>query len=111
MGKTQIPSSCPLAGKCGGCQLPNMDYSRQLQWKQRKVEKLLSPFVKSLPIVAMEYPYHYRNKVQAAFGLNRSRKIISGVYQSTSGKIAPIDQCLLEDKIEDRNIFTIRELM
>lgn len=88
-----------------------MDYSRQLQWKQRKVEKLLSPFGKSLPIVAMEYPYHYRNKVQAAFGLNRSRKIISGVYQSTSGKIAPIDQCLLEDKIADRIIVTIRELM
>ena len=29
----------------------------------------------------MADPYHYRNKVQAAFGVNRQGQIISGVYQ------------------------------
>lgn len=80
------PSPCPLAGRCGGCQLPNMEYSRQLRWKQGKVDKLLSPFCRPLPILGMEHPYHYRNKVQAAFGLNRNRRVISGVYQSSSGQ-------------------------
>lgn len=105
------PSPCPLAGRCGGCQLPNMDYSRQLRWKQGKVDKLLSPFCRPLPILGMEHPYHYRNKVQAAFGLNRNRRIISGVYQSSSGRIAATDRCLLEDPRADRIVVSIRKLM
>ena len=104
-------SSCPLGGRCGGCQLPNMDYARQLRWKQGKVDRLLSPFCRPLPILSMEHPYHYRNKVQAAFGLNRSRRIISGVYQSSSGRIAATDRCLLEDETADRIVVTIRKLM
>ena len=55
---------CPLYRKCGGCQLQNMSYPRQLQWKQRKVEKLLGKFGRVQPIIGMETPYHYRNKVR-----------------------------------------------
>ena len=74
--------SCPVYKKCGGCQLQNLSYQKQLEFKHNKVEKLLKHFAKVEPIIGMENPYHYRNKVQAAFYTDRRGKIISGVYQS-----------------------------
>ena len=63
--------SCPVYKKCGGCQLQNLSYPEQLEFKQRKVEKLLKRFCTVEKIIGMKTPYHYRNKVQAAFGVNR----------------------------------------
>lgn len=102
---------CPVYKKCGGCQLQNMDYQRQLQWKQNLCEKLLGSFGKVERIIGMEYPYNYRNKVQAAFGTDRNRKIISGVYQSSTHRIVPINSCMTEDKKADEIIVSIRKLM
>ncbi len=102
---------CPLAKKCGGCQLQNMEYERQLRFKQGKVQSLLGKYGKVKPILGMEYPYHYRNKVQAAFGVNRRREIISGVYQSSTHRIVPVDSCRTEDQTADAIIVTIRRLL
>ena len=63
---------CPVYRKCGGCQLQNMSYERQLIWKQDRCRKLLGKFGKVLPILGMERPYHYRNKVQAAFAFDKT---------------------------------------
>ena len=76
--------SCPVYKKCGGCQLQNLSYPEQLEFKQRKVEKLLKRFCTVEKIIGMKTPYHYRNKVQAAFYTDKKGKIISGVYQSGS---------------------------
>ena len=75
---------CPVAGKCGGCQLQNMTYDRQKAFKQASVVKLFGRYCTVAPIEGMENPYHYRNKVSAAFGTTRSGMIISGVYQSST---------------------------
>ena len=42
--KEQKNSFCPVAGKCGGCQLQNMSYERQLGYKEAKVVKLLGKY-------------------------------------------------------------------
>ena len=102
---------CPLYRKCGGCQLQNMSYPRQLQWKQRKVEKLLGKFGRVQPIIGMETPYHYRNKVQAAFALTQNKRIISGVYQSSTHRVVPVEHCMTEDQKADEIIGTIRGMM
>lgn len=59
----------------------------------------------------MAHPYHYRNKVQAAFGRSRQGQIISGVYQSASHRIVPVSDCMIEDETADRIIVTIRGLL
>ena len=82
---------CAVAKKCGGCQLTNMTYEEQLSFKQAKVIKLLGRFGKVDNIIGMKEPYHYRNKVQAAFGRTRGGMIISGVYQSSTHNIVKID--------------------
>ena len=101
---------CPHAKKCGGCQLQNMSYERQLSFKQVKVIKLLGRFRHVDEIIGMDCPYHYRNKVQAAFG-ERGKEIISGIYQSSTHKIVPVDSCLIEDQKADEIIVTIRKLV
>ncbi len=105
------PDACPLAKKCGGCQLQNMTYERQLKWKQARCEILLKKFGKVDKIIGMDNPYNYRNKVQAAFGRTKSGKIISGVYQSGSHRIVSVDSCMTEDKIADEIIVDIRNML
>ncbi len=102
---------CPLAKKCGGCQLQNMDYPRQLKFKQAKVEKTVGIYGRVGKIVGMENPYHYRCKVQAAFGTTKGGKIISGVYQSSSHRIVNVDSCMIEDEKADEIIVTVRSLL
>ncbi|MGN1315739.1 MAG: 23S rRNA (uracil(1939)-C(5))-methyltransferase RlmD [Acutalibacteraceae bacterium] len=102
---------CPSSRKCGGCQLMNLSYPEQLQFKQAKVVKLLGSFHRVNNIIGMEPPFHYRNKVQAAFGRTRSGEIISGVYQSSTHNIVKTDSCLIEDEIADEIIVTVRKLV
>lgn len=104
-------NACPLYKKCGGCQLQNMTYEEQLSFKQAKTIKYLGRFGHVEEIIGMEKPYHYRNKVQAAFGTTRSGKIISGVYQSSSHNIVLVDECMLEDEIADKIIVDIRKML
>ena len=102
---------CPLYKKCGGCQLQNLSYAEQLKFKQRKVEKLLGEFAHVEPIIGMAEPYHYRNKVQAAFATARNGKIISGVYQSGTHSIVCVDSCLTEDRKADEIIVSVRNML
>lgn len=102
---------CPVSRKCGGCQLMNLTYEEQLKYKQAKVVKLLGTFHRVAPIIGMTEPFHYRNKVQAAFGRTRGGEIISGVYQSSTHNIVKTDSCLIEDKNADEIILTIRKLI
>ena len=59
----------------------------------------------------MEDPYHYRNKVHAAFGRLRDGRIVSGIYQEGTHKIVPVDSCLIEDQTADSIIRDIRGLL
>lgn len=102
--------NCPYHKKCGGCQLSNMSYERQLSFKQVKVIKLLGKYCHVSEIIGMKNPYHYRNKVQAAFG-ERKGEIISGVYQSSTKSIVAVDSCMIEDPLADEIIVTIRKLL
>ena len=102
---------CVHYKKCGGCQLQNLPYDRQLSQKQVRVIKLLGKFGHVNEIIGMEHPYHYRNKVQAAFGTDNKGNIISGIYQSSTHKIVPVDSCLIEDERADEIIVAIRKLL
>ena len=111
MESTQNKTRCPHSKKCGGCQLQNLDYKEQLAHKERTCIRLLGKFCRVEPIISMENPYHYRNKVQAAFYTNKSGKIISGVYQSGTHHVVGIDSCQTEDVVADKIIVAVRRLM
>ena len=74
-------SRCPASGKCGGCRYIDVEYKKQLSLKQKKMEELLGRFGTVKPIVGMENPEHYRNKVHAVFHFDRKKGITSGIYE------------------------------
>lgn len=111
MAKPAMLPRCPLSKKCGGCQLQNLSYERQLVYKQEKVISLLGRYHHVSPIVGMEFPYHYRNKVQAAFGMTRRHEILSGVYQSSTHRIVKVDCCQIEDSTADKIVVSIRRML
>lgn len=102
---------CPYAKKCSGCQMQNMPYQDGLRWKQSQVKKLCGRFGRIAPIIGMEDPTHYRNKVQVAFGMTRNGRVLSGIWQSREKKIVAVDSCMIEDKKASEIAVTVRKLL
>ncbi len=102
---------CPVSDKCGGCKWLALSYEEQLKKKEQFIIKHCGRFGHFEPIIGMEEPYHYRNKVHAVFGEDRRHNIISGIYEENTHRIVPVDSCLLEDKRADEIIVTIREML
>ncbi len=97
----RVESPCPVAGKCGGCQVMNLKYEEQLKMKQSKVYNCLkriggieNPNV--LDIKGMEYPYFYRNKAQFPVGEDKLGKPLIGFYSMRSHNIISSDDCYIE---------------
>ena len=109
--QTQKKEICQYSKRCGGCAFQGMSYEEQLEQKQKTVKKYLKKYVKPDTIVGMYYPYHYRNKVAAAFGRLRNGTFISGTYEEGTHRIVPIESCMIEDKNADRIVGTIRGLL
>lgn len=102
--------TCGAFKRCGGCQL-DMPYEEQLRWKQEKANRILSGFCKVQPIIGMENPYNYRNKVQTVYKLNSSKQIISGVFQSSGKGMVSTDDCMLEDVLAHKITADLKCLM
>ena len=103
----EIRWNCPAAAKCGGCQLTRLSYAEQLQWKQQRVAELLDGICEVRPILGMDDPFHYRNKVHAVLAVDKAGKPISGVYAMGTHRVVPVRHCLIEDCRADRIIQTI----
>ncbi|WP_017472044.1 23S rRNA (uracil(1939)-C(5))-methyltransferase RlmD [Amphibacillus jilinensis] len=109
---TQVPKiDCPVVEVCGGCQIQQLSYQKQLEKKQNQVNKLLSKFGKVEPILGMNNPYYYRNKIHTTFAMNRKGHVISGKYQAGSHQVVPIDSCLIEDQRADEIVVSIRKML
>ncbi len=95
---------CPIARKCGGCQIQEMEYERQLQFKEDKVkgnliriggikeERLMEVME---PIIGMEYPFAYRNKAQFPFGTDKNGRPVTGFYAGRTHDIIANTDCAL----------------
>ena len=107
----QKETVCSVAKKCGGCRYQGVSYQEQLRRKQRITEGLLKKFGKVEPIIGMEDPYYYRNKVHAAFGRDRKGNVISGIYEEKSHRIVSVDDSMIEDKKSQEINRTIRVML
>ena len=95
---------CPIARQCGGCQLQNMTYERQLIFKQNKVRNNIvrlggfdESFVDSImePVMGMEDPWRYRNKAQYPIGTGRDGRPVAGFYAARTHSIIPVSDCMI----------------
>ena len=102
---------CTVSKKCGSCQYQGISYKEQLAVKQKKMNKLLKKFANVKPIIGMENPFYYRNKVHAVFDRDRKGNIICGTYEAKTHKVVPVEECLIEDKISQEIIRAIRDML
>jgi 23S rRNA (uracil1939-C5)-methyltransferase len=101
---------CRIDKKCGGCVYLRHTYEEQLAIKEKRVRSFMEGIAKVRPVTGMEDPFHYRNKVNAAFARRRDGKIVSGIYEEGTHNVIPVTSCLIEDKKADEIIGTIRKL-
>ena len=104
-------SRCPYSKKCGGCQFVDIPYEKQLKKKQQNLQGLLGEFGKLEPIIGMENPDHYRNKVHAVFGLDQKHRPIAGVYEEKTHRVVDVESCFLENEKSTAIIRTIKSLL
>ncbi|UJL47263.1 23S rRNA (uracil(1939)-C(5))-methyltransferase RlmD [Virgibacillus sp. NKC19-16] len=101
---------------CGGCQLQHMSYELQLQMKQDQVHNVMKKIahlehVPVHPIIGMENPSHYRNKVQIPAG-EKNGELIVGFYQKRSHRILQNqDTCYMQDEAINEILPFTRQLM
>ena len=107
----RVNPPCPYFGKCGGCQIQHMSHEAQGKFKQTMVEDLMSHYCKVNPILTMEDPYYYRNKIHSTFAYDRKKQIISGFYQENTHDVIDIDRCIIQDSKADEIIETIKGFM
>ncbi len=89
---------CPLAEKCGACQLMMMRYEAQLKWKRDQVMAALEKYDLSLPVASvlgMKNPWHYRNKTLLPLGYTAGGHYVAGFYGERSHRLIAQDNCLL----------------
>ena len=111
----RIQPKCGVCTACGGCQLQQLSYTAQLEFKRHKVEDAFRrqniENIKVLPCISMENPYEYRNKIQVPIGRDPHGHIVSGFYRSGTHKIIPIDKCWIEDPKAGKIILELKKLM
>lgn len=99
---------CEISRQCGSCQYIEMDYQKQLIKKQEDCKKLFrNEKLMIHPVVGMEEPYGYRNKVIVAFKHDYSY----GLYEEGSHKIVKMRQCLLHDEQTHEVLNKISQLL
>ena len=126
---------CPVARQCGACQHVNQPYDRQLAVKDERVAQLFSQVAAPealRPILGMQDPYAYRNKVMSPFAPGAPRKaapakrgggkrpsrpaspqrdILCGMYAAGTHRIIDTGECLIENAQAKQVIREVRSLM
>lgn len=82
----RVEPECEHFGVCGGCKWQNMNYEKQLKFKQDEVVNNIKRIggiedFESIPILGGNEPYYYRNKMEFSFSNARwltSEEIKSG---------------------------------
>lgn len=101
---------CPLEKRgCGGCPMLSLPYEEQLKRKQAKLEELLGKFGPVAPILGMEDPWHYRNKVISSFAWGPGKNLVSGIYAQGTHRVVPVEQCLLHREVLDQAVAAVRQ--
>ena len=115
---------CPMARKCGGCQIQEMKYPAQLKFKESKVRgnlerigevpyELLDQIMH--PAVGMDgegmQPFRYRNKAQFPIGTDKDGRVIAGFYAGRTHSIIGNTDCVLGVEVNEEILNCILDFM
>lgn len=116
-------SICPQSEKCGACQHIGEPYAKQLKRKDAAVQDLFASIgihngnAVFRPILGMDEPFHYRNKVASPFAPGRRQKnkaaktVLTGMYAAGTHRLVNTDGCAVENCAANSVVKAVRELM
>ncbi len=98
---------------CGGCQIQELDYNKQLELKTNEVKQVVSRIgklenVNILNTIGMENPFRYRNKAQFPVQMKNAKPVI-GFYKKKSHEVIPTAKCMIQHELNDKIIEVVRE--
>lgn len=119
----RVEPICHHARRCGGCSIMQVEYQKQLAWKQDKVMNCLKRIggitnVEELmePIIGMklraEFPaIRYRNKAQFPVRRDKDGNVAIGFYAGRTHSVIDTDVCYLQDEVNDDIIKRFRKFL
>ncbi|MCD6109549.1 23S rRNA (uracil(1939)-C(5))-methyltransferase RlmD [bacterium] len=103
-GDIRIKPRCKHFNECGGCSMQYLDYKNQLEFKELQVKESLEHIgnfsdthVKK--IIECKTPWHYRNKMEFTFSMNKDNKIHLGLHpKGYRYDVFDLKECYLESE-------------
>ena len=97
---------------CGGCQIQELNYQKQLDIKTNEVKQTINRIGKLdnvliHPTLGMENPFRYRNKAQFPIKKANGETVI-GFYKKKSHDVIPTDKCIIQHDVNDKIIKIIK---
>ena len=96
----RIEPECPQYSRCGGCVWQHVQYEKQLVFKQeiirQQMQRIAGLDIEIKPVIGMENPRHYRNKVAWHCIRNKETGALQlGFFHEESHQVVPLRGCFL----------------
>jgi 23S rRNA (uracil1939-C5)-methyltransferase len=107
--------TCPLFGKCGGCQLMHLAYPQQLEMKRQRIVDALQRIGKFddcevSPCLPSPSPLAYRNKIQLPVK-KENKGITFGLYSRSSHDLVEVDNCQIHCSLGEEIYREVRAII
>lgn len=114
-----VAARCRHFGDCGGCELQDVAYARQLEDKRTRVEGLLRDAlggrapqvapVLGMPVEAGGAPWHFRQKAAFVFGSDGEGRLVMGHFARGTNRVVPVEECPVHGARANRIAFALRD--
>lgn len=107
----RVEPVCPVYGVCGGCALQHMEYSSQVEWKERILRDTLKRIGRVEPErfdppAPSPMPYNYRSR--AGFKVEKGRW---GFFEAKSHRVVDIEYCPIADHVINSAFSSIKKAL
>lgn len=129
----RVELRCHIARQCGGCQLQQLSYEQQLQYKKERIKSCLIRIGKFDEIIeietldekyeisenaiymesmiGMEEPFYYRNKAQFPVGKDKEGNLVIGFYAGRTHSIIDTTHCCIQHPINELILNKVRKFL
>ena len=94
--------------QCDTCGLIHLEYSAQLEWKNRRLEQLLGELIQPQSIATAPQPLGYRLTAKLRVA---AKPLRLGIYQPGSSEVVDLAQCPVHHPFINSTITTLKSLL